>query len=197
MTQAETILKFMQENNGQISINDVKKLGLAKMTLYRMAEDQQIEKIAPGVFILPQEFGDDIAALQYRFSKGIYFKDTALFLHGMIDRTPEIYEMNFPISISHGGIYDAPLKTYRQTEKLFKIGIEDVQSPGGHNVKVYNIERTLCDILRTRDRSDAETIKQAMNSYAKMSGKNILRLTKYADIFKVRDEIQKYMEVLL
>lgn len=197
MTQAETILKFMQENNGQISINDVKKLGLAKMTLYRMAEDQQIEKIAPGVFILPQEFGDDIAALQYRFSKGIYFKDTALFLHGMIDRTPEIYEMNFPTSISHGEIYDAPLKTYRQTEKLFKIGIEDVQSPGGHNVKVYNIERTLCDILRTRDRSDAETIKQAMNSYAKMSGKNILRLTKYADIFKVRDEIQKYMEVLL
>ncbi len=197
MTQAEIILKFMHDNNGQISIDDVKKLGLSKMALYRMAKKQQIEKIGRGVFIDPEVFGDDMAALQYRFSSGVYFKDTALFLHGMIDRTPAIYEMNFPLTISHGNIADAPLKTYRQTEKLFKIGIEDVKSPGGHLVKTYNVERTLCDILRTRDRTDAETIKQAMNSYVKRRDKNISRLTEYADIFKVRDEIQKYMEVLL
>ncbi|MHC9533288.1 hypothetical protein ACVPPR_07710 [Dellaglioa sp. L3N] len=40
------------------------------------------------------------------------------------------------------------------------------KTSGGHMVSVYDVERTLCDIIRTRDRSDAETIKQAMNSYA-------------------------------
>jgi hypothetical protein len=62
---------------------------------------------------------------------------------------------------------------------------------------VYNIERTLCDILRTRDASDSETIRQAMISYSQMKQKDIGRLVHYADLFKVREPINNYMEVLL
>lgn len=55
----------------------------------------------------------------------------------------------------------------------------------------------MCDILRTRDRSDAETIKQAMNSYAHQKEKNLRKLMAYARTFKVEEEIRMYMEVLL
>ena len=55
----------------------------------------------------------------------------------------------------------------------------------------------MCDILRTRDRSDAETIKQAMNSYAHQKGKNLRQLMTYARTFKVEEEVRMYMEVLL
>ncbi len=115
----------------------------------------------------------------------------------MIDRTPSIYEMNFPLPYAYSAKDDASIKIYRQKKELYDIGITTIKTPGGHIVNVYNIERTLCDILRARDCSDAETIKQAMNSYAKMNDKNIVRLTEYADIFKVRNDIQKFMEVLL
>ncbi|WP_461240383.1 type IV toxin-antitoxin system AbiEi family antitoxin domain-containing protein [Paucilactobacillus sp. N302-9] len=197
MHQTEIVMNFVKKNKGQITNDDAQKLGVPKMLLYRMADQHQLEKLAPGVFIDPTEFGDDLAALQYRFSKGVFFKDTALFLHGMIDKTPEIYEMNFPMSNPHQLTDDTPLKTYRQTNRLYEIGIEKIKSPGGHTLRTYNIERTLCDILRKRDRTDAETIKQAMTFYAQHVRKDILKLTEYAEIFKVRDEIQLYMEVLL
>lgn len=197
ITQNNIVKEFLKENHGQITNKDVKSLGLSTTVLLRMYEKKELEKIAPGVYIDPLEFGDDLAALQYRFSKGIYFKDTALFLHGMIDRTPEIYEMNFPSSYAYHSELDQPLKIYRQIPSLYGVGIEKIKSPGGHLLRIYNIERTLCDILRTRDRSDAETIKQVMNNYAQRSGKKLDRLVEYSKIFKVQNEIEKYMEVLL
>ena len=138
-----------------------------------------------------------MAALQYRFSKGVFYKSSALFLHGMIDRTPDTYEMNFPRSYYYPNDVDAPLKMYRQVTRLFDIGIEMVESPDGHLVKAYNVERTLCDIVRKQQRTDAETIKQAMTSYANMTNRDVYRLVKYSKIFKVEKEIRRYMEVLL
>lgn len=197
MSQQSEIIKYLNENGGQMTSREASSMGISPRVLRNMYAHGQLERLAPGVYIDPIEFGDDIAALQYRLSKGVFFKDTALFLYGMIDRTPSIYEMNFPLPYAYSTKTDAPIKIYRQKKKFFEIGITTTETPGKHVVKVYDVERTLCDILRTRDRSDVETIKQAMNNYAKMRKKNILKLTEYADIFKVRDEIQKYMEVLL
>ena len=46
-------------------------------------------------------------------------------------------------------------------------------------------ERTLCDILRTRDESDSETIRRAMISYSQLKHKDVGRLVSYVDLFKV------------
>lgn len=199
MTQIADVFELMKANNGQITNADVEKKGISRRVLTRMAVQNQIERIAPGIYIDPMVFGDDMAALQYRFSKGIFFKSTALFLHGMIDKTPDRYEMNFPLSYSYSnsGSIETPVKFYRQTNHLYAIGIEEVRTPGEHIVRTYNVERTLCDILRMQYRADAETIKQAMHSYAQSKDRNIYRLVEYAKIFKVENEIRRYMEVLL
>lgn len=126
-----------------------------------------------------------------------FFRDTALFLYGMIDRTPGKYEMNFPELYSYKGKLDIPLYMYRQKNKLYEIGITNLKSPRVNVIKTYNIERTLCDILRPKTRSDPETIKQAVNNYVRQNNKNMKMLMKYAEIFKVHDQISKYMEVLL
>jgi hypothetical protein len=149
------------------------------------------------VYIDPAIFEDDMYILQYRFNKGIYYKDTALFLHHMIDRTPDRYQMNFPRGYNASSLGEFPVRIYRQKAEWHKLGVEEVMSPGQHKVRVYNIERTLCDILRTRDSSDSETIRQAMISYSRLKQKDIGRLVRYADLFKVREKINNYMEVLL
>jgi len=197
MNQQDEIIEYLKKNNGQITSKTVNSMGISPRILRNMFAHGQLERLAPGVYIDPSEFGDDIAALQYGLSKGIYFKDTALFLYGMTDRTPSTYEMNFPLPYAYSTKADAPIKIYRQKKELYEIGIAKIKTPGGHMVRVYNIERTLCDILRTRDRSDAETIKQAMNSYVHQKRKNIRQLMEYARTFKVEEEVRKYMEVLL
>lgn len=197
MKQQDKIFEYLNKNGGQITAKGANSMGVSSRILRNMYAHGQLERLAPGVYIDPLEFGDDIAALQYNLSKGIFFKDTALFLYGMIDRTPSNYEMNFPLPYAYSTKKDAPIKIYRQKKELYEIGMTTTKTPGGHLVNVYDVERTLCDIIRTRDRSDGETIKQAMNSYAHQKKKNLRQLMAYARIFKVEDEIRKYMEVLL
>jgi predicted transcriptional regulator of viral defense system len=188
---------FIQQNHGQVTTADVKKLGLDPHILIDLANRGKLERVDRGVYIDPAVFEDDMYILQYRFRRGIYFKDSALFLHHMIDRTPDRYQMNFPLGYNSPAIQQYPVRVYRQKPEWQTLGVEEVLTYGQHKVRVYNIERTLCDILRTRDASDSETIRQAMISYSQMKQKDIGRLVHYADLFKVREPINNYMEVLL
>ena len=195
--QTETLNQLIRANNGQITRRQVEQAGLDPHLLGNLAKIGELERVDRGVYIDPEIFEDDMYILQYRFSKGVYFKDTALFLHGMIDRTPGTYEMNVPLSYHPTAINRYPVKVYRQKLEWQQLGVELVKSPGQHLVRTYNVERTLCDILRTRDASDSETIKQAMVAFSKMKHKNLHRLSEYADIFNVKGKIRAYMEVLL
>lgn len=188
---------LLKQNNGQVTVDDVKRIGLDPHILIDLANRGQLERVDRGVYINPEIFEDDMYILQYRFSKGIFFKDSALFLHHMIDRTPDRYQMNFPLGYHSLAVKQYPLKVYRQKSEWYSLGIEEVLTPGQHKVRVYNIERTLCDILRTRDASDSETIRQAMLAYTQLKHKNISQLIQFADLFNVRDKINAYMEVLL
>lgn len=193
----DPIRKILETNNGQVTRRQVDQAGLDPHILVELTRSGKLERVDRGVYIDPAIFEDDMYILQYRFSKGIFFKDTALLLHDMIDRTPGTYEMNFPQDYHPTKIDQYPVKVYRQKNAWYELGVELVKSPGQHMVRTYNIERTLCDILRTRDRSDAETIQQAMVSFSRMKHKNLHRLSEYADIFNVKDKIRPYMEVLL
>ena len=195
--QKDSLKKLLRSNNGQITRQQILQAGIDPHLLVELTRTGSLERVDRGVYIDPEIFEDDMYILQYRFSKGVFFKDSALFLHGMIDRTPGIYEMNFPQSYHPTAIGRYPVKVYRQKPEWQKIGVELVKSPGNHLVRTYNVERTLCDLLRTRDASDVETIKQAMVYFAQMKNKDLHCLSEYADIFKVKDKIRAYMEVLL
>lgn len=195
--QRDRLDQLLRANNGQVTRQQIEAVGMDPHVLIELTRLGKLERVDRGVYIDPAIFEDDMYILQYRFGKGIYFKDTALFLHGMIDRTPGRYEMNFPQDYHPTTINRYPVKVCRQKPDWQLLGVEEVLSPGQHKVRVYNVERTLCDILRTRDASDAETIKQAMVSFSQMKDKNLHRLSEYAEIFKVKDKIRAYMEVLL
>ena len=70
-------------------------------------------------------------------------------------------------------------------------------SPSGHLLMVYDIERTLCDIVKVRHKADIQVINQAMKSYASSKNKDIAKLMSYADQLRVKSKVLNYMEVLL
>lgn len=195
--QIDVLSEILRRNNGQITRQQASAAGINPHLLSDLTSEGKLERVDRGVYIDPAIFEDDMYILQYRFSKGVYFKDTALFLHGMIDRTPGTYQMNFPLGYHPTAIDRYPVQVYQQKAEWQELGVETIKSPGQHLVRTYNIERTLCDILRTRDASDVETIKQAMVAYAQMKDKNLHRLSEYSEIFNVKTKIRAYMEVLL
>ena len=64
-------------------------------------------------------------------------------------------------------------------------------------VPVYDMERTICDLLRSRSRIEIQTFQGALKSYARRKDKNLRALMQYAGMFKVEKILRQYLEVLL
>ena len=67
----------------------------------------------------------------------------------------------------------------------------------GNEVRCYNAERTICDIIRSRNWLDEETIISAIKKYEELREKNLKLLAEYAKVFSVEKILKIYMEVLL
>lgn len=193
----EVIQKLLLENHGIITTSQVTKQGIPRRCLTEMVEANIIYKAERGIYTLPDVWEDEMYFMQYRFAKGIFSHETALYLHNMTDRTPIRYTMSFPLSYNLTNAKNYGIKTKSSTNELYNLGVITVLSPVGNKIKVYDIERTLCDIVKTRHHADIQVITQAMKMYASSSTKDIGKLMNYAKKLGVSSKISRYMEVLL
>lgn len=198
MNSRDKVLSFMHSHNGFITSKDVKDIGVNRYYLSTMVKIGDIVRLDRGIYGDPTLLDDELLNYQYRYQRGIFSFGTALYLHGLTDRTPRKYDMTFPQSYNLSRIPKTELRTYSQKMDLYKLGITTATTPRGNQVKVYNAEKTLCDIVRGRNKQDPELISQAMNAYVGNSKlRNIDQLARYAEVMGVDDTISKYMEVLL
>ena len=75
---------------------------------------------------------------------------------------------------------------------LYDIGIVEIISPQGAKIRVYDRERTICDLIRDRKKVDMQLYSNALNVYFKSREKNIRKLMKYGKAFRITEELEKY-----
>ncbi len=197
MTYADQILKIAHNNNGAVTTSQVTSAGIHREHLYNLVDKKVLERSARGVYILPEVFDDEMYNLQVRFKQGVFSHETALYLFELTDVTPSRYSMTFPLGYNTSKLKLVDINYYRTKNEFYKLGITTVKSHGGHDVHVYNMERTLCDILRTRNQAEIREVTDAFKMYTRLKSKNIPLLTRYAKIFHVDKKVRSYLEVLL
>lgn len=197
MTKSDAILNIAKENNGIITTKMVVKQNFNRGILKYLCDKGKLEKTAMGVYILPTIWEDEFINLQSRFKKGIFSHETALFLHDLTDRTPINFKMTFPTGYNLTMAKKHDVKCYQKKLDMYEDGIVEVVTPLGNKVKVYSIEKTLCDILVPRAKIDIQVSTSAFKRYKDLYEKNLNLLSKYAKKAKVEDKVRSYLEVLL
>lgn len=198
MTSNEAkIQSILNANNGVITTSQVTDAGIPRRCLSTMVQSGIIQRIGRGVYAYPEAWLDEMFLIQRRFAKGIFSHETSLYLHGMSDRTPMRYTMTFPFGYNTGNAKRQQIIAKLSTLENYELGIIQLTSPGGSLVRTYDIERTLCDIVKTRHNADIQVVNQAMKLYAYSKDKNIAKLMDYADKLRVKPKVLNYMEVLL
>src|SRR5665647_2653089 len=197
MTYAEQILKIANNNNGVVTSAQVTKDGILRQHLKVLVDKGLLEHSGRGLYIVPTVFDDEMFNLQMRFKRGIFSHETALFLLDLTDRTPIKYSMTFPLGYNTSILNREKVKCYRVKEELYELGIITAKSPSGNEVRLYNAERTLCDILKGSSKTDIQIVTEAFKRYTKLNNKDIPLLSQYAKIFRVEKKLRSYLEVLL
>jgi len=197
MNGYDTVSAMLESNNGFITSTQVTEAGLQRRILSELVETNKVYRVARGIYALPDVWEDEMYFLQYQFSKGIFSNDTALYLHGLSDRTPHSYTLTFPHGYNASGLKKHNAKAKFATSDIYDIGICEVKSPCGNPIRAYDIERTLCDIVKGNNPCDIQLVNRAMKAYAESKEKNMAKLTSYAERLRVKPKILRYMEVLL
>lgn len=193
----DEIQEILKNNNGIVTTTQITEAGIPRRCLSSMVDSGVIYRVDRGIYALPETWEDELFFMQYRFSKGVFSHETALYLHGMTDRTPIRYTMTFPFGYNTSNVKKNNIIAKSSSKDTYELGIITMSSPAGNPINVYDIERTLCDIVKGRHRSDIQVINQAMKTYAGSMDKDIAKLMSYADQFRVKPKILRYMEVLL
>ena len=197
MGAIEEILNMAKENNGTVTSAMVDGAGFSRGNIKYLVDNGMLEKTARGIYILPEVWEDEMYHLQNRFKRGIYSHETALFLFDLTDRTPNRYYMTFPLNYNLTKAKNENIRCMQCKPDLYELGITEAVTPGGNTVRVYNVECTLCDILRTYSHIDIQIVSEAYKRYATRKDKNIPLLSEYAKKFRVEDKVRNYLEVLL
>jgi predicted transcriptional regulator of viral defense system len=193
----EQIQTLLEESNGFITAAQVTTAGIQRRALGELLAAGRVYRAARGIYALPEAWEDEMFFLQYRFSKGVFSNGTALYLHGLSDRTPTNYTLTFPRGYNATGLKSLNAKAKFVTLGVYDLGVTEKSSPCGNPLRVYDIERTLCDIVRGNNSCDIQLVNQAMKAYAVSKGKDMAKLISYAERLRVKPKVLRYMEVLL
>jgi predicted transcriptional regulator of viral defense system len=143
MKNKDRILEFVKKNNGMITSKNVVDMQISKGSLKHLVDKGSLEKASRGVYILPDVWEDEFYNIQARFHRGIYSRETALFLLGYTDRTPNKFHMSFPNNYNTSSAKKENIICDRIKLEVYDLGIIDIKTPNGNFVKTYRIEKNI------------------------------------------------------
>ncbi len=197
MTQTEQIKKLIADNDGMIRTSQITDAGISKTTLYKYVKDNDLEQISHGVYATKDAWTDMMYLVHLRCEQAVFSHETALFLHDLTDREPTEYEITVKTGYNPSKLKEDSIKVYTVKKELHGEGIIMMLTPFGHKIPAYNMERTICDIIRNRNNTEMQTFQSALKQYAKRKDKNLRLLMQYAGKFHVDKILRQYLEVLL
>lgn len=114
-----------------------------------------------------------------------------------LDRTPFMHSITIPSNAAIPASIKEECVCYYVKLELHQTGLIEKMTTFGNSVKCYDAERTICDMIRSRNRLDEEMVISAMKNYSNYVDKDLNRLGIYAEQFKVSEELKHYLDVLL
>ena len=176
MNSEEQIKDFLKNNYGYITTKDILKLGISKPLIRKYLVSGLIEKVSHGLYMDKNLFKDEYYILQKKYPEAIFSYNTAFHILNLTNRTP----MEIEITVLRNKKIRGNYKVHWVSEKYYKIGIIEMESPLGNPV-----------------RFDVELQNRILDYYFRSKDKDIDLLLEYAKIFNIYDKVNTIIEVMM
>lgn len=193
----KTIEHLLEKNNGIFKTADVIAAGISKGTFYQYVKRAGLQKAAHGIYLSPDAWADELYLLQAQFQKAVYSHETALYLHDLAEKEPTPLMVTVTAKYNSPALMKTGAKIVYVKNEWYTLGVCKLPTPGGHTVNAYDMERTICDIIRKRSEMDIAAFNFAVREYVKRKDKSLMRLTEYAGVMHMERQVRETLGVLL
>lgn len=198
MRMENTIGEIVRRNGGWIGNKTLKELGIPPVYLSRYVKKHGLIRVERGFYAEPYWPIDPYLVFQYAYPRFIYSLNSAVYLHGLADAQPNFLEVTGPKNYRPFPKAREGVFTHTDTvAECYGLGIIEVRTEFGNAVRAYDMEKTVCDLIRSKPKVDFELYSKALNGYAKSINRNVGKLMRYANAMKMQKQVRDEMELIL
>ena len=179
-----------------ITTKEVENVGISRRFLGFLVAKNKIIRLSRGIYTLPNELGDDYFIIGNKSKYAIFSNLTALYFHGLCDRISLKYYVIVKIVYKGSLQKNDNINLYYVKKENFELGLTTIETNYGNNIRVYDVERSICDIIKNKNKLDLELFNKAIRNYYYSKNKNIIRLYDYAEKLSIYEKVRNTFEVL-
>ena len=156
------------------------------------AKQGDLVRIKRGVYAKEIDLADTMIDIEAVVPGGILCMFSAWEHYGLTTQIPQ----QFDIAIKRGRKVILPkypaIKLHNLSDTALNLGVT-TENISGYRVKIFDIEKSVCDAVKFRNKIGIDVCIEIIKSYLKRSDRNISKLMKYARTLRVAKILDMYL----
>jgi predicted transcriptional regulator of viral defense system len=192
-------IAIFKKHGGILRTTQVLRMGIHPSTLYDMRDAGSLEMVSRGAYRLTDAgpLGNpDLVTVATRIPNGVICLISALAFHEITTQIPHEIHVALQRGSEKPRLNHPPIKIYRFSGQAFTDGVERHELDGV-SVNIYNMEKTLADCFKFRNKIGLDTAVEAVRFYRERRSVNVDVLMHFAKICRVEKVMRPYLEAIL
>lgn len=189
--------KLVENGNGYILTSQAVASGVSRTALAEYVKKYHIERVAHGLYLAEDAWPDELFQISAINRRAVFSHETALYLHGLMEREPGTVSVTVCKGYNATHLRRQGIKVYQVKPDVAELGLTEIRTGMGNPVRVFDMDRTICDIISCKDAMDIQVFQYAIKEYMASRMKNLGNLMEYAKKLRIESAVRVYTEVML
>ena len=195
MNHEYEIKDILKCSGGIITRKDLIDKNIPTVYLSRMVEKGDLERVDRGIYISSDGDYDDYYFFQTRNKVAVYSYISALCFHQLTDAIPNKKD----VTVYKGyntHLFSDDIQVHYVNKDIYSLGITECKTAFGYVVKVYDIERTICDLIKSRKAIETELFAKTIGRYVRYQNKDLNKLYEYSKAMNIYEKVKDIFQIV-
>ena len=192
-------ITILPEDQKIFSMKELKEKGFSQYKVSKLVYEGKLIKLNKSYYENAEYRGEesDFYYTEAYAPKGVICLLSAAVYYHLTTFIPDAVDVAIPRKAKVSTMPDWPqMNVHYYTDDRHKLGVTTVKE-GKNEFQIYDIEKTVVDIVFYREKVGIEETKEILLTYLQRKDRNLNRLLKYAELMKCDKAMRQYLEVLV
>lgn len=174
---------------------ELNEQGITNYKITKLLENGVLIKVYQGVYAIGDFEKIAITDINVIVENGVLSLKSAAFYYKLVDGDDGKIEITLNREHKPPKLPYDLFCYYYTSSKFYDIGLRIIDQ-NGRQIRIYDKERTVCDIIRHRSKYDSLLIREVLENYMKDPEHDIDKLLQYAQELRIKSVVLNYLEIL-
>ena len=192
-------VKSLPEDKKIISMKELKDIGFSQYMVGKLVDEGKLIKLNKSYYEITGYYGEesDFYYTEAYAPSGVICLLSAAVYYNLTTSIPDEIDIAIPRKAKVSTIPEwPPMKIHYYTDERHALGMVTVQE-GRNQFRIYDIEKTVVDIVFYREKVGIEETKEILHNYLRRRERQLDRLYAYAKKLHCEKILRTYLEVLI